>query len=121
MCSIPMRRAYSILQQKNSPIEEFTSKTESYSDDGLKVSESVPGSQQKVSAPDKHTVARIHPKGNLDDGGGVEEDQLAREQRALDALVESREREELVAQRSRERMNKMVSAEELAQVRAPAH
>ena len=56
------------------------------------------------------------PNESFEDEEGEGMDEFLREQRALTALVESREREELVAQLSRERMNKMVTAEELAQV-----
>ncbi len=46
----------------------------------------------------------------------TEEQALAEEQRALALLVERREAEEMVAQLSRERMNSMLSEEEIAEV-----
>lgn len=46
----------------------------------------------------------------------TEERALAKEQRALALLVERREAEEMVAQLSRERMNSMLSEEEIAEV-----
>ena len=42
--------------------------------------------------------------------------ELAQEEKAMQLLAEGREREELIAQLSRERMEKMISAEEVAQV-----
>ena len=62
------------------------------------------------------SASRKLPSESFKDEEGEGADELLREQRALAALVESREREELMAQMSRERMNKMVTAEELAQV-----
>ena len=62
------------------------------------------------------STSRKLPNESFEDEEGEGVDEFLREQRALTALVESREREELVAQLSRERMNKMVTAEELAQV-----
>jgi len=68
------------------------------------------------------SASRKLPSESFEDEEGEGADELLREQRALAALVESREREELMAQMSRERMNKMVTAEELAQVcRVPSH
>ena len=49
----------------------------------------------------------------------VEEQALAEEQKALTLLVERREAEEMVAQLSRERMNSMLSEEEIAEVCQP--
>ena len=46
----------------------------------------------------------------------TEEETLAEQQRALSLLVERREAEEMVAQLSRERMNSMLSEEEIAEV-----
>ena len=66
------------------------------------------------------SASRKLPSESFKDEEGEGADELLREQRALAALVESREREELMAQMSRERMNKMVTAEELAQVRGTA-
>ena len=50
-----------------------------------------------------------------------EERALAEEQRALALLVERREAEEMVAQLSRERMNSMLSEEEIAEVHVHVH
>ena len=47
-----------------------------------------------------------------------DEQQLAEEERAMVELTESRAREEMVAQISRERMNLMLSSDEIAEVRS---
>ena len=44
------------------------------------------------------------------------EDVLAKEQRAMKQLIERREKEEMIAQLSRERMNSLLSVGEIAEV-----
>ena len=63
-----------------------------------------------LNQSDKMTEATSSRAATDEDGS------LAREQQAMAALIESREREEMAAQIARDKMSKLASAEQLAQV-----
>ena len=71
------------------------------------------GKQENKAALNQNdeAVKAASSKAVTEEGGD-----LVRQQQAMAALMESREREEMAAQLSRDRMSKMASAEQLAQV-----
>ena len=89
-------------------------KLDSSSSKSTEEQEIKPGRKQEstlaLNQSDKMTEAASSRATTDEDGS------LAREQQAMAALIESREREEMAAQIARDKMSKLASAEQLAQV-----